>query len=154
MSTTNRNALCLYFFKNKYYKISCLDRLKGIKFDVIYIIHNMNPLFFKLKDHLPLMVIPDTQAHLDGHAIITLTYSIFFDADDADPAFIESKENNLHLENNNDPDYYGNLTFEKPGQLFTYTSGRQRNLSSEQVNELIEHLSHIRDNPANWKNFN
>ena len=114
----------------------------------------MTPLFFTLKNRLPLMVIPDTQAHLDGHTILTYTYSVFLDIGHGEPILSRSKEPTLHLEKNNDPDYYGYLTFEKPGQLFTYTANGQRELSAEEVNELIEHLSDVRDNPASWKSLN
>jgi len=37
----------------------------------------MKTLFIKLDAGLPLMVVPDTTAHLDGHTILTYTYSIF-----------------------------------------------------------------------------
>ena len=97
------------------------------------------------------MVIPDTQAHLDGHPVITHTYSIFFDSDLTNPLLLWSKESSLHLDQIKDPDYYGFLTFELPGSLFTYTANGQKQLSSEEITELIEHLSAIRDNPALWK---
>src|SRR3978361_828729 len=100
----------------------------------------MTPLFFTLENRLPLMVIPDTQAHLDGHAILTYTYSIFLDMGHGDPLLSRSTESTLHLEKINDPDYYGYVTFEKPGHLFTYTADGQRELNDEEVNELIVQL--------------
>ena len=111
----------------------------------------MTPLFFTLENRLPLMVIPDTQAHLDGHTILTYTYSIFLDIGHGNPGMSRSKESGLHLEKNKDPDYFGYLTFEKPGTLFSYTADGQREFTTEEVNELIEQISHIRDNPENWK---
>jgi hypothetical protein len=59
-----------------------------------------------------------------------------------------SKESTLHLEKIEDPEYYGYIFFEQPGKLFTYTPDGPRELDSDQVQELIEHLSDIRDNPA------
>jgi hypothetical protein len=38
----------------------------------------MKTLNFTLDGNLKVMVIPDTQAHLDGHTIITHTYSVFW----------------------------------------------------------------------------
>lgn len=96
------------------------------------------------------MVIPDTQAHLNGHTIITRTYSIFRDNGAGNPLLSRSKENTLHLEKIDDPDYYGFITFEKPGSLFTYTADGQQDLTSEEATELIEHLSDVRDNPQLW----
>lgn len=111
----------------------------------------MTPLFFTLENNLRLMIIPDTLAHVDGHPILSYTYSIFLDKAQGSPLQALSKENALHLEKNNDPNYYGYITFEKPGQLFSYTADGQRELSRTQVEEVIEHLSHIRDNPSLWK---
>jgi hypothetical protein len=110
----------------------------------------MKTLFIKLDRGLPLMVIPDTTAHLDGHTVLTYTYSIFRDIGAGNPLMSRSKESTLHLEKIDDPEYYGYLTFEQPGKLFTYTADGQRELNSSQVQELIGHLSDIRDNPASW----
>jgi len=111
----------------------------------------MKPIFLTIDNGLRLMIIPDTQAHLDGHAIITYTYSIFFNNGLKEPQLSRSKESTLHLEKNTDPDYYGYITFEKPGHLFSYTADGQRDLRAEEVNEVIEKLSHLRDNPGLWK---
>ncbi|WP_454803391.1 hypothetical protein [Mucilaginibacter phyllosphaerae] len=110
----------------------------------------MSPIFFTLQNDKHLMIIPDTQAHLNGHAIITFTYSIYKDNQDGSPYAGKRKEEGLHLENNSDPDYYGFVTFERPGSLFSYTSDGVLELSAEESNEIIEHLSHIRDD-GGWK---
>jgi hypothetical protein len=113
----------------------------------------MKTLYFTLDNRLKVMVIPDTQAHLDGHTIITHTYSIFRDISAGNPLLARSKESTLHLEKITDPNYYGFITFEKPGSLFTYTAEGALELSSEEVTELIEHLSNVRDNPPLWNNI-
>jgi len=110
----------------------------------------MKPLFFTLENKLPVMIIPDTQAHLDGHEIITYTYSIFLNIGAGNPLLARSKESTLHLEHIKDPNYFGFITFEKPGSLFTYTADGQRELDTDEITELIEHLSNVRDNPALW----
>ncbi len=110
----------------------------------------MKPLFFTLESDLKVMVIPDTQAHLNGHEVITYTYSIFKDNGLGNPLMARSKESTLHLENIDDPDYYGYITFEKPGSLFTYTADGPMELGTEETTELIERLSNIRDNPLLW----
>lgn len=111
----------------------------------------MKPIFLTINNKLKLIIIPDTQAHLDGHAVLTYTYSIFLNTGLKEPQLSRSKESSLHLEKNTDPDYYGYITFEKPGQLFSYTADGQRNLNTQEVNELIEKLSHVRDNPDLWE---
>jgi hypothetical protein len=110
----------------------------------------MKTLYFTLANHLKIMVIPDTEAHLDGHTIITHTYSVFEDIGMGNPLIARSKESTLHLEQIEDPSYYGFITFEKPGSMFTYTADGQQDLTSEEATELIEHLSDVRDNPALW----
>lgn len=110
----------------------------------------MKTLYFTLASNLKVMVIPDTQAHLDGHTIITHTYSVFKDTGMGNPLIARSKESTLHLEQIKDPGYYGFITFENPGRMFSYTADGQQELTSEEVTELIEHLSNVRDNPALW----
>ncbi len=110
----------------------------------------MIPLYFKLGDGLSFMIIPDTAAHLDGHVIITHTYSVFKDTGLGNPLAARSKESTLHLEAITDPNYYGYITFEMPNRLFTYTADGQLELSSDEVEQIIEMLSHVRTNPALW----
>lgn len=110
----------------------------------------MKPLFFTLGNRKRLMVIPDTEAHLDGHSIITFSYSIFLDNGQKAPLQSRSKESALHLGVNNDPNYCGHITFEKPGHLFQYIADGQHELESDEVQEIIEDLSHVRDNPSLW----
>lgn len=110
----------------------------------------MVPLYFKLPGELLLMIIPDTAAHLNGHSIITHTYSIFKDKGSGNPLIPRSKESTLHLELISDPNYYGYITFEIPDKLFNYTSDGQMKLTAEEVEQVIEMLSHVRTNPALW----
>ncbi|MDB5109516.1 MAG: hypothetical protein JWR67_630, partial [Mucilaginibacter sp.] len=39
----------------------------------------MTPIFLTVGNNLPVMIIPNTKVHFDGHAVLTHTYSIFFD---------------------------------------------------------------------------
>lgn len=112
----------------------------------------MIPLYYNLRQ-LRLIIIPDTQAHLNGHTIITHTYSIFLDNGENGLALMRSRESVLHLEFNPDPDYFGYITFEMPDKLFVYTADGNRELSTEQVEMVIEFLSDYRTNPALWKNW-
>jgi hypothetical protein len=109
----------------------------------------MSALFFKVGD-LSLMVIPDTHAHANGHPVITYTYSVFKDTSNGGALTEHSKSSNLHLEKNTDPNYMGYITFEDPGRLFTYTANGQQDLTADQIEEIIEHISHYRDNPGLW----
>ncbi len=111
----------------------------------------MTPITVTLGNRKKLLVIPDTIAHLNGHAILTLTYSIFVDDGANTPQQNRSRENTLHLDKIADPNYYGFITFEKPGHLFSYTADGELELNIDEVEEIIENLSHIRDNSALWR---
>ncbi len=108
----------------------------------------MKPIFFTIDNSLPLKVVPDTQAHLDGHTVIAYNYNIFFDSTKNDPA--KALAQNEDSDKMSDPDYYGYVTFEKPGQLFSYTPGEQRQLTRAEIEEVIEQLNHYREHPDLW----
>jgi hypothetical protein len=110
----------------------------------------MKALYFTLENNRKVMIIPDTQAHLNGHTIITHTYSVFEDTGLGNPLIARSKESTLHMEHIKDPNYYGFITFEAPGRIFSYTADGQQVLTSDETTEIIEHLSDVRDNPALW----
>jgi hypothetical protein len=101
----------------------------------------MVPLFFSLGNLLQLMVIRDSEAHLDGQTILTKTYSIFQDMALRDPRQSKSKEATLHLERIADPEYYGFLTCEEPGGVFTYTDDGLKHLSGDELEQLIEQIA-------------
>jgi hypothetical protein len=111
------------------------------------IVTDMSPLFFSLGNRKCLMVIPDTLAHLNGHTILTYTYNIFMDNVLTAPLQSRSKESTPHLEHIKDPNYMGFVTFEKPGHHFSYTADGQQELNNDEVEEVIENLSHVWDNP-------
>jgi hypothetical protein len=108
----------------------------------------MQPIFFTIGARLPLMIIPDSQAHVDGHPVLTYTYSVYKNS--KKHSELVNIESNLHLTKNTNPDYMGYITFEQPGRLFTYTADGQQDLSSDEVREIIEMITHYRDTPAMW----
>jgi len=101
----------------------------------------MAPLFFSLGNRLQLMVIPDSEAHLDGQSIFTKTYSIFSDMALRDPRQSKSKEATLHLERIADPEYYGFISCAKPGAILTYIDDGLKHLTKDEVEQLIEQIN-------------
>jgi hypothetical protein len=110
----------------------------------------MAPIFFTIGNELPIKVIPDTQAHLDGHTVLTYNYNVFYD-DSKNDLLQLNDGNNTITDKMDDPNYYGCITFEKPGSVFSYAPGDQKELTQTEVEEVIEQLNHYRDNPALWK---
>jgi hypothetical protein len=99
----------------------------------------MKPLFFSLGNRLQLMVIPDSDAHVNGQTILTTTYSIFTDVALRDPRQSKSKESTLHLERVGDPDYFGYLTLHN--SQFTYIDDGKKHLSPDELEQLIEQIA-------------
>ena len=100
----------------------------------------MAPLFFSLSNLLQLMVIRDSEAHLNGQSVLTKTYSIFQDMASRDPRQSKSKEGTLHLERINDPEYYGFLSLSTPNFKYTYTGDGPNNLSEDEAEQLIAQI--------------
>jgi hypothetical protein len=108
----------------------------------------MQPIFFTVGADLPVMIIPDSQAHVNGHPVLTYTYSVYKNSKKLNR--LSDIKSNLHLAKNTNPDYMGYITFEQPGKLFTYTADGQQGLTSDEVHEIIEMISHYRDTPGMW----
>jgi hypothetical protein len=112
----------------------------------------MTHYYYTLTSNIPLIIIPDITSHMDGHPVLSYTHNLFLNTDDGDGKKVFEKEN-IVSDKHDDPDYYGKITFESPGQLFTYEDGNHV-LTRSEVEEVIEHISHVRDNPNLWKTEN
>lgn len=111
----------------------------------------MQPIFITVGATHPLMIIPDSQAHMDGHPILTYTYSIYGYKKPVDQQQIDSKASELLLKKRTDPDYLGMITFELPGRLFNYEAGENQELTHDEVEEAIEQITQYRETPGMWQ---
>jgi len=85
---------------------------------------------------------------MDGHPVLTYNYNIFYDSAKNNPAALLSKgEASDKL---TDPDYMGAISFEKAEQLFSYTPGVYRQLTRNEIEEIIEILTEYRNHPDKW----
>ncbi|QEM02599.1 hypothetical protein DIU31_003355 [Mucilaginibacter rubeus] len=98
----------------------------------------------------PMLIIPVTQAHLDGHAIITRTYDIYKQSGILINNELFGQEEKRAAPDKNNPDNMGCIVVGVPGKLFTYFPEGKTKLDSDALTELIENLSHYRDNPGYW----
>ena len=112
----------------------------------------MSPFFFQIHK-LPLMIIPDVQVSLNGHAILTYTYNIYLDADKGNPQQRLKKDLALSQDKLRDPDYFGQITFHKDDEIFKYVCDGENELSAPQAKELIDKISQVRNNPDLWEQF-
>lgn len=110
---------------------------------------NMHPLYFEVDNHLPLMIVPESEAHIDGHPVLTYSYAIYKVPDHNDQNFTDI-DRLLTTDKNNHPYYMGTLKFEQPGKLFSYEADGRQELPNGAIQEIIEQLTHYRENPALW----
>jgi len=110
----------------------------------------MKPIYFKLDSGRALVVVPEIQVILDGHPVLSLNYNVFANEDNVDQhGFLSTTEQSPQK---TDVNYLGFITFEQPGKMYSYTSENDNPLSRSEVEETIELISHVRDNPDLWKN--
>lgn len=109
----------------------------------------MRPFNLTVARTLDLTIIPDSDAHMDGHPVLTYSYSNYRNDGLWTGDNLSEKENNVHLEKQYDPNYLGVILFEAPDRLFTYKAGNQA-LFGDEVEELIEQITHYRDTPVMW----
>jgi hypothetical protein len=111
----------------------------------------MQALHITIDSYINLVIIPDSEAHVNGHPILTYTYSIYRNDETLPRKFnIREKNSKKHLEKQEDESYLGFITFELPGKIFTYTPNGLHRLSTEQIEQLVEEISHLRDSPSKW----
>lgn len=98
------------------------------------------------------MIIPDTEGHIDGHPVLTHTYSMYriTDGHPFTRREIDNKKSKLHLAENKDEDYLGYISFDVPGKVFTYIPADYNTLNRTEVEEVIEEITDYRDDPKRW----
>ncbi|MDB5130253.1 MAG: hypothetical protein JWR02_2 [Mucilaginibacter sp.] len=110
----------------------------------------MQPIYLKADENLPLMIIPESDAHMDGHPVLTYSYCIFKDHSTDGNHYSLDKDQLLSPERKKDPNYLGTITFEQPGKLFNYTADGEHSLGSDEIHHIIEEITHYRENPGLW----
>jgi hypothetical protein len=108
----------------------------------------MSVFYFNIGSSLQLMAVPETRVYMDGHPILTHSYSLYKDGTTDNPEDVLSADDQKKQSN---PNYLGYITFEIPGRVFNYVPDGQQSLSREEVEQAIEYISHYRDNPDIWK---
>lgn len=109
----------------------------------------MNPIFISV-DSLALKIVPEVKVHMDGHPIIAYTYFLFKDVEAYGEISVAARLKNEQM-NAANPNYFGFITFDVPGKIFTYTSNETNELQTEEIEQVIEQISYYRDHPELWK---
>ncbi|AYL94572.1 hypothetical protein [Mucilaginibacter celer] len=109
----------------------------------------MKPFFITIAYNLHLIVLPESEAHIDGHPVLTYSYSIFR----REPSVLNISENYdalLQTTKKNNPNYLGHINFEQPGKVFNYIADGHEALSRAEVEDVIEEINRYRDTPQLW----
>lgn len=112
----------------------------------------MKPFFVTIAPRsLHLIIMPETETRMDGHPIITYSYSIFRREPSA--LNIRPSELNLHLplKKKGNPDYLGYINYEEPGKIFSYNAEGEYALSREELEDVIEEINRYRSTPELWE---
>ena len=98
---------------------------------------------------MPYRIIPDIQVQLQGEPMLSYSYSIYKGAYDVQNggSYIEAK---LRIEDSNNPDYIGSVILDAPGNSFSYNADGYSELTSPEINDLIEVIEHYHAHPLIW----
>lgn len=109
----------------------------------------MKPFVITIAKNLTLVIIPDSDAHADGHPVLTYTYSIYR-RNNSTLGKLNQADKLLQVNKKNNPNYLGYIAFEQPGKVFSYVADGENELSPDEVLEVIEEINHFRDTPQLW----
>ncbi|MEO3408407.1 hypothetical protein AAFN85_31115 [Mucilaginibacter sp. CAU 1740] len=56
----------------------------------------------------------------------------------------------LGFNHNNEQSCIGYLTFDVPGRVYSYTADGDLSLATDEIEQLIEFLNEVRENPPMW----
>ncbi|WP_026898148.1 hypothetical protein [Daejeonella oryzae] len=112
-----------------------------------------------LKSGLSLRIIPDSDIHLDGHPVLTWTYSIYRNkannsSDNEYEIGNDQEKKSLNEDQSGlkkDDSYLGYITVEQPQVKIVYMPEGEEALSAREVEEVIERIINYRNNPQLWK---
>ena len=110
----------------------------------------MKPIYLKIDNKLPLMIVPDSDGHMDGHPMLTYSYVIYRDEDSNNHLGAVDTAQLLAPDRIHNPNYMGTLSFVQPGKMFSYAADGPQELSGDEVTEVIEQITHYRENPNLW----
>jgi len=110
----------------------------------------MTPFFCKLDSQITVMVIPDSQAHVDGHPVLTYSYTLY--RSEAGHSYVElsSADQLLAPDKIKHKDYLGTIYFDQPYKSFSYTADGINQLDVEDVEQVIRMITEYRMNQKLW----
>ncbi|HKG07078.1 MAG TPA: hypothetical protein VKB19_11495 [Pedobacter sp.] len=111
----------------------------------------MKPFYFTISDSIQVMVIPDADAHMDGHPVLTYSYTIYSVSPGAPKSETVNTDALLTPDKRKNPDYLGTIFFDQPYKAFTYTCDGINELNGDQVQDIIERITLYRTHQSLWR---
>ena len=110
----------------------------------------MTPFFCKINNDVTIMVIPDTQAHVDGHPVLTYSYTLYRVQPGDSDVKMSSVDQLLVPDKIKHKDYLGTIYFDQPYKAFSYTADGMNQLDAEDVEQVIDLITEYRMNQELW----
>lgn len=110
----------------------------------------MTPFFCKISSEMTIMVIPDTQAHVDGHPVLTYSYTLYRTEPGHSEVELSSTDQLLAPEKVKHKDYFGTVYFEQPYKAFSYIADGRNELDAEDVEQVIDLITEYRMRQELW----
>lgn len=97
---------------------------------------------------MQLMIIPDSEVHLDGHPVLTYSYNIYLMNRNA--ADIGGRvQHGGELTDPSKTNYMGIIISKSPGE-YSYDATGPLELSGQELDEVIKHIDSYRNMPSLW----
>ena len=110
----------------------------------------MTPFFCKLNSETTIMVIPDTQAHVDGHPVLTYSYTLYRAEPGHSEVEMSSADQLMAPDKIKLKDYLGTIYFDQPYKSFSYTADGVNQMDVEDVEQVIGMITEYRMNQERW----
>jgi len=111
----------------------------------------MKAFYILMKDITPIMVIPDVNAHVDGHPILTSSYALYKSDGSQDRIDTLNTDKLLAPEKLKHPDYLGTIFYDEPDHSISYDADGLNELSAYEVEDIIKQINSYRKNSGIWQ---
>ena len=111
----------------------------------------MKPFYFKIEQNVQVMVIPDAAAHVDGHPVLTYSYTLYEVPSGSPHPGSAYADALLTPDKRKNRNYFGTLVFDQTNGIYEYVCDGINELSGDQVQEIIQRITHYRENPTLWR---
>jgi hypothetical protein len=110
----------------------------------------MTPFYCTISGGMTVMVIPDTQAHVDGHPVLTYSYTLYRSMPSRPVEETAAVDKLLAPDKIKHKDYLGTIFFDQPYKAFSYTADGLNELEIEDVQLVIDQIIDYRMNSELW----